>query len=92
MNAVLFQKFAIKFQKLRVDRTHGVAPHKPILLLSILQSYRSGVIRDDRVYITPELVALFKANWNLLVITSHDCNISYPFYHLKSSGFWKLIP
>ncbi len=41
---------------------------------------------------TPELVALFKTNWHKLVITAHDCRISYPFYYLKSEPFWKLIP
>lgn len=85
-------KYIKAFETLRVDRTHGIAPHKPILMLSILQSYRTGAIRDRRIYLTPELVALFKSNWTLLVTSKHDCAISYPFYHLKSSGFWKLIP
>ncbi len=86
-------KYIRYFRRLKVDRSHGVpAPHKPILLLSVLQLYKSGVIKDNRVYITPELVALFKANWSLLVISNHHCNIAYPFYHLKSSAFWKLIP
>ncbi len=88
----LVPKYLKAFETLRVDRTHGIAPHKPILLLSILRSYRTGAIRDRRIYLTPELVALFKSNWTLLVISKHDCAISYPFYHLKSSGFWKLIP
>ncbi len=85
-------KYIIKFRKLRVDRSHGVAPHKPILLISLLQAYMNGLISDRRIFITPELVALFRANWNLLVITNHDCRISYPFYYLKGDGFWKLIP
>lgn len=69
-----------------------MAPHKPILLITLLQSFRKGVFNDNRVYINPELVALFKSNWNQLVITNHDCRFSLPFYHLKSEGFWKLIP
>jgi len=88
----LLQKYLQAFRKLRVDRTHGVAPHKPILLLSVLQAYQNGLIDSGRIYITPELVALFKTNWSLLVTTQHDCRISYPFYYLKSEKFWKLIP
>lgn len=85
-------KYIKAFEKLRVDRTHGLAPHKPILLLSVLQSYRNGLSRDQRVYITPELVSLFKSNWSLLVRSNHECRISYPFYYLKSSNFWSLVP
>lgn len=86
------QKYLKAFKKLRIDRSHGVAPHKPILLLSILQMFQNGLISNSRIYISPELVALFKSNWSLLVISNHDCRISYPFYYLKSDKFWKLIP
>jgi putative restriction endonuclease len=32
------------FQKLRRDRKNGGAPHKPILLISIIQAFQSGII------------------------------------------------
>jgi putative restriction endonuclease len=86
------QKYLQVFKKLRIDRSHGIAPHKPILLLSVLQTYHSNFNTSPKVYITPELVALFKTNWNQLVHTNHDCRISYPFYYLKSDKFWTLIP
>jgi putative restriction endonuclease len=86
------QKYLISFRKLHIDRSHGIAPHKPILLLSVLQAYQNNLISANRIYITPELVALFKNNWSALVTTQHDCRISYPFYYLKSEKFWKLIP
>jgi putative restriction endonuclease len=85
-------KYLHIFRNLHVDRAHGIAPHKPVLLISILQSYQKKQIADQRIFITPDLVSLFKANWNLLVVTNHDCRISYPFYYLKSDKFWKLIP
>jgi putative restriction endonuclease len=81
------KKYLRAFEKLRIDRSHGLAPHKPILLLSVLQTYQQKVNSTPRVYITPELVALFKTNWNLYVKTNHDCRISYPFYYLKSENF-----
>lgn len=87
------QKYIRAFKKLKVDRSHGdPAPHKPILLISVLQMYKSKKQKDKRIYITPELVSLFKANWSLLVESKHTCNIAYPFYYLKSSTFWQLIP
>lgn len=88
----ILQKYLVIFKKLRIDRSHGIAPHKPILLLSILQAYKQKVYSTNRVYITPDLVAIFNSTWNLLVTTPHDCRISYPFYHLKSDKFWTLVP
>jgi len=86
------QKYLRAFEKLRIDRAHGIAPHKPILLLSILQTFQIGINNSQRIYISPELVALFKSNWSLLVISNHDCRFALPFYHLTSDKFWKLIP
>jgi putative restriction endonuclease len=57
-----------------------------------LKAYENNLITDNRIYITPELVALFKTIWNSLVVTNHECRISYPFYYLKSEKFWRLIP
>ena len=87
-----FQKYLQIFKRLRIDRAHGVAPHKPILLISVLQGFQNNLIANRRIYITPELVALFKANWSLLVISNHDCRFALPFYHLTSDKFWNFIP
>lgn len=86
------KKYLLAFQKLRIDRSHGIAPHKPLLLLSVLQAFQNYLITNPKIYITPELVGLFKSNWSLLVVSNHNCRISYPFYYLKSDKFWKLIP
>lgn len=86
------QKYLRAFEKLRIDRAHGIAPHKPILLLSVLQTFQIGINNSQRIYISPELVALFKSNWSLLVTSNHDCRFALPFYHLTSDKFWKLIP
>jgi putative restriction endonuclease len=85
-------KYFLAFRRLHIDRSHGQAPHKPILLLTILQLYRNKLIQDNCIFLTPELIALFNSTWSVLVSTRHDCRISYPFYYLKSDKFWKLIP
>ncbi|MBI3141973.1 MAG: HNH endonuclease [Bacteroidetes bacterium] len=85
-------KYLARFKNLSVDHSKGSAPHKPVLLLSVLQAIAKGLIAKNIIYITPELVALFKTNWNLLVTTNHDCRFALPFYHLISDKFWKLIP
>lgn len=89
----LIETYVKAFQKLRVDRSHGgEAPHKPILLLSILQAVKTGLITDNKVFITPELMALFKANWSQLVSDSnYSSKLALPFFHLRSEGFWTLV-
>lgn len=69
------------------------APHKPILLLALIRLIQSGGIPDHRILITPELVMEFKAIWSRLVDDPRfKPNFALPFYHLKSSCFWKLVP
>lgn len=62
-----------------------------MLLLSVLQSVKAGQINDNKIFITPELIASFKANWSQLVTSRHDCRLALPFFHLRSEGFWTLI-
>src|ERR1043165_7837794 len=85
-------KYLKAFKKLRIDRSHGgAAPHKPILLLSVCQAFQQKLFSSTRIYLSAELVALFKVNWNLLVLAKHDCRITYPFFYMKSEGFWRLV-
>jgi putative restriction endonuclease len=70
---------------------NGGAPHKPILLLSIIRLFENGIFTNNQIYVLPELVASFKANWAKLVVTNHFPIFALPFYHLGSEPFWKLI-
>jgi putative restriction endonuclease len=79
------------FSRLRRDSKYGGAPHKPILLLAILELVRKGDIINNRIAITPELVLEFKSIWSRLVVTPHIPNFALPFYHMKSEPFWKLV-
>lgn len=80
------------FEKLRRDRKNGGAPHKPILLISIIQAFQQNLFHTKEIHIIPELVGLFKSNWNSLVETNHQCLFTLPFYHMHTEPFWQLIP
>ena len=82
------------FSNLKIDRSKGVAPHKPILLLSVIQAIETGLIVDSQIAISPELIEIFKTNWNTLVTSNHVLGFALPFYHLKNEkgGWWELIP
>ena len=89
----LVQKYTRQLQSLNraSNKTLGKAPHKPVLLLSIIQLIHKGEIQSNRIYITGELVIAFKSNWNKLVTTNHIPNFSLPFFHLSSEPFWRLV-
>jgi putative restriction endonuclease len=87
-------KYIKAFNKLKRGTTkYGPAPHKPILLLSILQAVQNQMINSPQIYVSGELICLFKATWSKLVNTSHVCNFTLPFFHLhkERSRIWKLI-
>lgn len=78
-----------KFTRLRQGVTrYGKAPHKPVLLLTFIELFEKGELSENRVYISPELVALFKETFAILVRTAHTSDFSLPFYHLATEGFW----
>jgi predicted restriction endonuclease len=80
-----------KFSQLRVGRAGGVALHKPILLLSVIQLIKQGILRDNRIVLSAELIATFLKFWNRLGSDSHGLEIALPFFHMSSEGFWHLI-
>jgi len=59
------------FKKLNRSRVNGGAPHKPILLLSLVNLFEQNLLSTKFIEVTPELVAAFRGNWNKLVETQH---------------------
>ncbi|RJQ56511.1 MAG: hypothetical protein C4526_01690 [Nitrospiraceae bacterium] len=81
-----------KFAHLRIDRSHGrPAPHKPILLLSIIDLIEQGIISTNEIVLTPEIVSTFLSYWNALYPDQKGI-VALPFFHLKSDLFWHLVP
>jgi len=77
--------------KLRRAHQFGGAPHKPVLVLAILDLIQNGKITSLKVTVSGELILAFKAIWTTLVTTLHSSNFALPFYHLKSEPFWTLV-
>jgi putative restriction endonuclease len=87
------------FTHLRTDRTagwtdatQGQAPHKPILLLSVLDLFAQRRIASNLIEITPELGELFASYWSTVMPPERRGNMALPFFHLRSSRFWHLVP
>lgn len=84
------QKF-IKLKRGNVAGASEKAPHKPVLLLAVLEEIEAGSIVGNRIFITPELVARFRDVWSRLVRSPvFKPDFYLPFYHLKREGFWHL--
>ena len=76
---------------LRVDRKHDIAPHKPLLLLVVVELAEQG--RLERILsLTGELVFRFLAFWTVVASRrSQKANLRLPFYHMRSDGCWAPI-
>ncbi len=81
-----------KLTHVRRDYKYGGAPHKPIMLLSIIFNIEIGKIKNNKIFILPELVGIFKKLWSDLVESErHHCIFALPFYHMRTEVFWTLF-
>jgi len=90
-----------KFANLNTDKsksrwgeeTYYRAPHKPLLLLAILDLFAEGNLQINLIDLSEDLGEFFSIYWSKL--TPQDRlygNIAMPFFHLRSEGFWHLMP
>jgi putative restriction endonuclease len=79
-----------KFASLKVDKARGnPAPHKPLLLLVVLELAEQGKLPSKILPLTPELAFQFCTYWSVVAHRrSQRPDVRYPFYHLRSDGFW----
>jgi len=81
------------FAKLNVSKTkeRGIANHKPILILSVVELIIQQSIFENRIFVSNELIETFKKYWSILVAGSiYTDALHYPFFHLRREGFWYL--
>ena len=83
------------FQSLHTNVQKGSpAPHKAILLLSIIDLIEDGVISDARIFLSEELEAKFCKLWKYYLGKSllFSPDIFKPYYHMDHEPFWELVP
>lgn len=79
----------------RGSTKYGMAPHKPVLLITLVELVRKGIVLNNRFEVSADLVGIFQENWQLLVQTPHKADFTQPFYYLQSDkvegqSFWTL--
>lgn len=68
----------------------GKAPHKPLLLLCLLDMAEAGELTGRTMTRTAGLVLRFKTYGALVVERwPNRLNLRLPFFHLRTQGFWK---
>lgn len=98
MNKILFEKYAERMRNLSVKITKGIkAPHKAIMLITIMDFIKDGKIISNKIYITDEIASAFQINWDKFVkdndvLSAFVCSPWTPFWHLKQDGFWHYYP
>jgi predicted restriction endonuclease len=85
--------YAERFARLRTNRNRKVwsevtahqAPHKPILLLCVLDLLDSGEISSNFVEISDDLAELFGRYWERVLPFTRPGNLVLPFFHLRGT-------
>ncbi len=89
-----------KFCNLRTDKnrkrwsdiTKNQAPHKPFLLLSVIDLFAQGEITENFIEPSFELVDTFNIYWASIMPLGSKGNMAYPFPRLHNDKIWELIP
>jgi putative restriction endonuclease len=68
------------------------APHKPFLLLSIMDLIAQRSITKNFIEPSFELLDTFNTYWNSIMPLGSKTSMAYPFPRLKTDGFWHLVP
>lgn len=71
------------------------APHKPILLLAVLDLVARSVLTTPFIDVTGNLIELndlFNLYWRRVMPIGQSSSIAFPFPRLNSEPFWKLVP
>ena len=89
----LFDKYIHQIRKPNrgYNKGYGRAPHKPILLLAIIELISKGLISSNRIFITGDLILSFRDIFQKLVTTGHNANFALPFFHMRSEPFWYIV-
>ncbi len=76
---------------LRIDRsTKDPAPHKPLLLLVIIEMTEQGEIDGLDIPLSPDLAFRFSAFWSIVAHRrKQPPEVRLPFHHLVTSGIWQ---
>lgn len=79
--------------RLNVNRRGGrFSPHKPVMMLAVLDLALADRTSDNRIQLDPPLLERYRAYWDVVADEGDQPNPYLPFFHLRSEPFWHLHP
>ena len=87
-----YTKLNPNVQKSKGDGNARFAPHKPLLLLCIIDLAEAGELDPPLLFKTPGLRLRFDSYWAICQPRWGGLpGLNLPFYHLSSQGFWEAL-
>jgi putative restriction endonuclease len=95
----MLEDYLKKFSKLRTDKnrnrypasTMHRAPHKPVLLLAVMDLIEQGVINRNFIEPGMNLVDTFNTYISLVLPAGWKTSMAHPFPRLQKYGFWHRV-
>lgn len=92
-------KITQKLLKLKTDHnrhrwtplTRNRAPHKPFLLLSVMDLFALGLISRNFIEPSFDLVDTFNTYWQAIMPPGSKTTMAYPFPRLQNDGIFRLV-
>jgi len=80
----------------RSPTKYGWAPHKPVLLLTLIDLLGRELVNDNKFVVNDLLLDSFEKQWKRHVTTKHVMDIQKPFFHLQNdqlegTSLWQSI-
>ena len=86
-------RYLDQLSSLRMDRTKDrPRPHKVCLLLAVLDLIRAGALKENRIPFNDSLRQAFTKRFERLKQDNDRDNPEFPYFYLRSSGFWHHKP
>lgn len=95
MTNKILSHYERRLAQLSVNKKGGhLAPHKPLLLLAVIDLVDCGIIRSPQIELSDALITAFKINETRFTrgIIHFKPNIWMPFFHMTTEPFWRLVP
>ncbi len=86
------EQYVHQFTTLNCNRTQGhISPHKPVMLLALLDTYEGGESNENR-FSYEQLLEPFNRYFDVVRQEGDNCTPILPFFYLKSEDFWHHQP
>jgi putative restriction endonuclease len=76
---------------LRVNTARSVSPHKPCLMLAVIDLYDTDPDRENRIYFEPTFIERYLQYFSIVGRDNQHPNPHLPFSRLWGDGFWHLV-